>query len=260
MGRQRTVGTQRPQGPEAVPLSLPAPYEALNDSPNLVDTERDDLAACEAAIDGLRVAFWAAGKALAVIRAARLYRATHPTFEDYVEERWDMGRQYAYRLIAAWPLAERLSPIGDKITENRVRTLLPLAARHGDDAAQAVYETVHQAAGEVDGVRVTAAVIKGAVDVAVPPDGEFDAEAAAREVRAYVARLADGGNGTDEVGGPPARTIDEAADRVRAQFRKSLDRPVFRRAAKRNPEEFRRVLAGFRRELDEIERQLTAGV
>src|SRR6266536_3079623 len=45
------------------------------------------LAACEAALDNLRVAFWAAGKALQVIRDARLYRSTHATFEDYAEQR-----------------------------------------------------------------------------------------------------------------------------------------------------------------------------
>src|SRR5438309_439896 len=81
--------------------------------------EQADLATCEAALDNLRVAFWAAGKALQVIRDARLYRDTHATFEDYVEQRWDMARSPAYRLIDAWPLAERLSPMGDKLNERQ---------------------------------------------------------------------------------------------------------------------------------------------
>jgi hypothetical protein len=261
MGRQRTVGGQRPQGPEAVPLSLPAPYEALNDSPNLIDTEREDLSACEAAIDGLRIAFWAAGKALQVIRDGRLYRAEYPTFEAYCTGRWQMHRRQADRLIQAWQLAEFLSPIGlKKLNEAQVRELLPLTATKGREAAKVVYEAAIRAAAEADGVEFGAAVIKGSVDAAVPSDGEFDAEAVVREVRAYIARLADGENGTDGADGPPARTFDEAADRVRVQFRKALDRPLFRRAAKRNPEQFRRVLADLRRELDEIEQKMTAGV
>jgi hypothetical protein len=72
-----------------------------------------------------------AGKALQVIRdAPRLCRGTHATFEDYIEQRWDMSRSPAYRLIDAWPLAERLSPMGDKLNERQVRELLPLASRH----------------------------------------------------------------------------------------------------------------------------------
>ena len=60
----------------------------------------------------------------------RLCRGTHATFEDHIEQRWDMSRSPAYRLIDAWPLAERLSPMGDKLNERQVRKLLPLASRH----------------------------------------------------------------------------------------------------------------------------------
>ncbi|MEU8310281.1 hypothetical protein AB0C84_42585 [Actinomadura sp. NPDC048955] len=97
----------------------------------------------------MRLAFWAAGKALQTIRDARLYGTTHATFEEYVEQRWQMGRAHAYRLIQAWPLAEALSPIGDTtLNEAQVRALLPLAAQHGQDAAVVGYGTV----AEVDGL------------------------------------------------------------------------------------------------------------
>jgi hypothetical protein len=121
----------------------------------LSDREQADLATCEAALDNLRLAFWAAGKALQVIRDARLYRDTHATFEDYVEQRWDMSRSQAYRLVDAWPLAERLSPMGDKLNERQIRELLPLASRHGQDAAVTVYRTV----AETEGIQVTAALL-----------------------------------------------------------------------------------------------------
>jgi hypothetical protein len=237
-------------------LSLPAPYEALNDSPNLIDTEREDLAACEAAIDGLRIAFWAAGKALQVIRDARLYRADYDSFDDYCRNRWQMQRRHADRLIAEWQLAEELRPIGlTNLNEAQVRVLLPVESTHGRPAAVAVYAAASQAVEEAEAGKVTAAVLQGVVSVI--PVGEFDAEAAALEVRAYVARLAEGEDSAAGAGKPAERTFDEAADRVRVQFRKSLDRPLFRRVAKRDPEQFRRVLAGLRQELDEIEQKLT---
>ncbi|MGV9779480.1 hypothetical protein, partial [Streptosporangium sp. NPDC003464] len=81
------------------------------------------------------------GKALQVIRDGRLYRATHPTFEEYTIDRWEMSRTQADRLIRAWPLAERLAPIGVKIiNESQVRELIPLANRHGEEAATTVYQ------------------------------------------------------------------------------------------------------------------------
>ena len=129
------------------PMTVPDPYAATEEG-QLSASDRDYLATCEAAVDGLRLAFWAAGKALQVIRDARLYRETHGTFEDYVEQRWDMSRAQAYRLIDAWRLAERLSPIGDRLNEGQVRELLPLARDHGQDAALTVYSTV----AETDGV------------------------------------------------------------------------------------------------------------
>jgi hypothetical protein len=259
MGRQRTApGTRKEPDASDVPLALPAPYEALSDSEVLIEVERRDLAACEAAIDGLRVAFWAAGKALQVIRDARLYRAEYPTFEDYCEDRWQMQRSYAYKLIRAWPLAEILSPIGlKKLNEGQVRELLPLAAAQGDEAAVIVYEAAYRAAAEVDSVQVTAAVIKGAVSTL--PDGEFDKDQAVSQIREYIARLA-GDEGPDDEGpdddeglSPEDRWAAQA-DRVRSDVRKALGRRAIRNAAKANPGAVRElVLAELSTFLGEVE-------
>ena len=155
--------------PAAVPVvisasSVPDPHSPAGDG-RLSPAEKADLATCEAALDNLRLAFAAAGKALQVIRDARLYRSTHDTFEAYVEQRWGMGKSQAYRLVEAWPLAERLSPIGERLTESHVRELLPFAGRHGQDAAAAVY----QAVAEADGIRVTASVLHDVVGI-LPAD------------------------------------------------------------------------------------------
>lgn len=45
--------------------------------------------------------FRSAGTALAAIRDAKLYRAEHGTFEDYVKARWSYKPRYAYYLMDA---------------------------------------------------------------------------------------------------------------------------------------------------------------
>jgi hypothetical protein len=170
-GTEPNAGISLPQ--------LPTPYEPVGDSQALTGKERADLAQCETAIDHLRISFAVAGKALQVIRDAKLYRETHGTFEDYCQDRWQMGRAYAYRLIAAWPIVEALSPMGDKINERQMRALLPLADRHGDDAAVTVYKAVADTAP-----KVTAAVIEGAI--AVLPKDHFDEDEAIEQIRAYL--------------------------------------------------------------------------
>jgi hypothetical protein len=248
-----------PQGAglEVAALALPAPRETHNDSPSLFDAERRDLAACEAAIDGLRIAFWGAGKALQVIRDGRLYRETHATFEDYAEQRWQMRRAYADKLIRAWPLAERLHAAAPGLNEAQVRELLPLAALHGDDAAESVYETVAQAAAEVDGVRVTAAVIKGAVSVL--PGGQFDIGEAARQVRAYVARLAAGEEPDPEDSGLPpeereAAVAGKTRNAVGTAFRKSV-KDLLAVPGKTPGEARKEVIAVMRDYMDELEKE-----
>jgi hypothetical protein len=141
--------------------AVPAPYTTLGDAA-LDDRERADLETCERAVAGLQRALAVAGKALATIHQARLYRESHATFEAYVEERWGMKRAHAYRLIEAWPVAAALSPIGDT-NEAQVRELLPAVKRHGLEAARAVYEELREQGG-----RVTAARIREAVRV-LPP-------------------------------------------------------------------------------------------
>jgi hypothetical protein len=234
-----------PAGPAVIsPGALPEPYTAATDG-QLTTREQTDLATCEAALDNLRVAFWAAGKALQVIRDARLYRETHATFEDYVEQRWDMSRPQAYRLIDAWPLAERLSPMGDKLNERQVRELLPLAGRHGQDAAVTVYRTI----AETEGVQVTAALVHGAVSIL--PGGHFDPAEAAQQIRAYLA----GGEAAHQPPAPnPVETFTAEAARLLRVLHRVADRGTLKAAAHEDPETVRKVIADMRALLDEIEK------
>ena len=46
-------------------------------------------------------AFYEAGMALMQLRDRRLYRTTHPTFEDYCRDRFNYTRRRPYQLIEA---------------------------------------------------------------------------------------------------------------------------------------------------------------
>ncbi|WP_067833338.1 hypothetical protein [Nocardia lijiangensis] len=152
-------------------LSMPLP--AAGEGP-LNRREQEQLSACESSIDSLRIAFWAAGRALQIVRDGRLYRDCHPSFDDYVEQRWDMQRSYAHKLIRAWPLAARLHPVAPTINEGQVRELLPVAAEYGEDAAVTVYTTI---AGSPGG-KVTAGRLREAI--ALLPEHFDEAEVIAR--------------------------------------------------------------------------------
>ncbi|MGC0419807.1 hypothetical protein [Embleya sp. AB8] len=260
MGRQRTprvaAEPRRLRTAADMAKELPAPFRPLSDSPVLIDDEQRQLAACEAAIETLRVAFWAAGKALQIVRDARLYRTRYESFEDYCLDRWDMQRRYADRLIQAWPIAEALSPIGLKaVNEAQVRELVPLAGRYGNDAAVTVYRTV----AEAEAVPMTAAVLRGAV--AAIGDA-FSPAAAVEQVRQYLDSL---GIEPDEVEGDRAvdRTVDrtvgrvvdytaKAADTIPRRWLTSLARQD-RAAAVAYLDELERQVAQARRELAEAD-------
>lgn len=183
------VAAGKPTAPAApVVVDIPEPYDQPDATGELSTQERGHLAACEAALDVLRTAFWRAGKALAVINSARLYRESHATFEDYVTERWQMQRAQAYRLINAAAIAEpiALSPMGDKINERQVRELLPLADQHSDQAAAELYLTLAKETANLDGAKVTAGLVHKAVTAAataLPPGTPWDSAVVAEIVR-----------------------------------------------------------------------------
>jgi hypothetical protein len=241
--------------PEQAPAPLPVLSAAAVPEPPrspaghgpLTPGELDHLAVCEAALDNLRTAFVAAGKALQVVRDGRLYRDGYATFEDYVAARWDLSRAQAYRLIDAWPLGVRLSPMGDKLNERQVRELLPLYATHGEDAAAVVYETV----SEADGVQVTAGVLHNVVGI-LPAD-YFDRDEAVAQIRAYLA-----GDRTPP-GRPPADPVQafaaETAKLVSVLHRVAAGNAI-KAARTADPDRVKQAVADIRAALDEIEREI----
>lgn len=92
------------------PLQAPVVVEVET---SLTKADERQLAQCEKVIAaGLQI-FFEVGQALCTIRSRRLYRGQYETFEDYCRRRWDMSRFYAYRLIGAAGVMQRLLTIGN---------------------------------------------------------------------------------------------------------------------------------------------------
>jgi hypothetical protein len=133
------------------------------------------LADCEQRIERGLKTFIDVGQALAEIRDSRLYRGTHETFEVYLEQRWQMSRSYAHRMIAA---AEVVLPIGNiglptPSTESQARELAKVPEPERADVWR---EAVERTNG-----KPTAAAVRetyertqtpGPSDAAVSPPGD----------------------------------------------------------------------------------------
>ncbi|MGW5216157.1 hypothetical protein ACWEQO_34400 [Streptomyces sp. NPDC004051] len=145
---------------------LPTPYDVEETvTAPLNEHERGHLAVCEQALHGFRKSVVVAGKALEVISRGRLYRETHGTFVEYLDDVWAIRKSQAYRMIEAWPVAAAVSPIGD-INEGQARELRPVLQAYGQEAAVALYRQVKELRGDR---RVTAADLAEARALLPPP-------------------------------------------------------------------------------------------
>lgn len=125
----------------------------------LTDSEETELAQHEATIERGLKTFVDVGQALLAIRDARLYRKHNPTFEGYCQERWQMQRAHAYRLIDAAEVVGNLSPIGDIVpaTESQARPLTQLPPEVQPVIWQRAVETAPNG-------KITAAHVQNVVD------------------------------------------------------------------------------------------------
>lgn len=112
------------------------------------------LASCEDRIERGLKTFIDVGQALAEIRDSRLYKGTHDTFESYLEQRWNMSRSYAHRMIAA---AEVVLPMGniEGQAPTNERQTRALAAVPEPERAEVWREAVEQTGGKPTAKAVT---------------------------------------------------------------------------------------------------------
>lgn len=70
--------------------------------------------------------FYEVGSALLEIRDSRLYRQEYKTFEEYCQNRWNIERRHAYRLIEATQVIENVSQWDTNILPVNERQIRPL--------------------------------------------------------------------------------------------------------------------------------------
>lgn len=93
----------------------------------LTTVETAELESYEAVIENGIGKFFEVGNALTQIREKKLYRREHETFEDYCQDKWGIGRNYASKLIGAAVVVENLGTIVPKPkNEAQVRPLKKL--------------------------------------------------------------------------------------------------------------------------------------
>jgi hypothetical protein len=89
----------------------------------------DRLTELERQIDVVRKSWETLARALTEINQSRLYRDKYETFEDYCEEKWDIGRARAYQLMEALGVKDGLSTNGRHpvpTSERQIRSLMGL--------------------------------------------------------------------------------------------------------------------------------------
>ena len=122
-------------------------------------------------------AFYEAGTALKELRDRRLYRSTHKTFEEYVQDRFGMKQSRSYQLIEATgvvdnllakvpPLVELLGDSSDKVpplvevlptNERQVRPLIQLEP---DQQREVWQQAVEAAGGKVPSGRIVKDIVQ----------------------------------------------------------------------------------------------------
>lgn len=137
----------------------PQPLMLFAEADLTVD-ERDDLSRYEAVIKRGLDTFVAVGNALLTIRRERLYRGTHGTFEAYCENRWQITRDYANKLIGAAEVVGNLNTNGIQILPASERQARPLTNLEPERQSEAWTEAVETAPNG----KVTAAHVQRIAD------------------------------------------------------------------------------------------------
>ena len=127
----------------------------------LLIEEKQELAHCEAVIERGFETFFEIGRAMAIIRDKRLYRAEFSTFEEYCSTRWSLERRHAYRLMDASKVIENVSNWTQILpaTESQARPLTSLEP----DQQRVVWSELLQDA-QASGTPITAAKVRAVVD------------------------------------------------------------------------------------------------
>lgn len=115
--------------------------------------------------------FLQVGEALNEIKESRLYRKTHPSFEEYCQDIWGWTRQRAYALIRSISTAEVMATVGVTVeNERQARALRPVAIEVArTPVPQRTPQTLQQAREVVQTRADTRARVETTIRAALPP-------------------------------------------------------------------------------------------
>ena len=138
-------------------------------SSHLSVNEKHDLRRNELVIeDGIK-SFVKVGQALFTIKEQLLYRENYDTFDDYVKDRWGMGRQYAYRLIRGSEVAERFPEL---TTEAEARELNKVPYTEQSNVMRRAKQSADIEGRKLSAKHIRMASIEPMVSTARPQDAE----------------------------------------------------------------------------------------
>jgi hypothetical protein len=148
-----------------------------------------DLTVAEEIIESHKKSFLEVGAALVAIKDGRLYRATHKTFEEYLDGRWSFKKSRAYQLMSASEDRQSLSTVVDVLelptNERQVRELAKAPKEKQAKVAKEVAEKARQ-----EKRKPTAKDYKEAVEDLQYDDVEDDDEEIEMPVQISAAELA----------------------------------------------------------------------
>jgi N6-adenosine-specific RNA methylase IME4 len=112
------------------------------DLTSLTSSEKAELVRLERIVDRGLQSFVEVARALLEIRASRLYRQTHRTFEEYARDRFGLAPRTVYGYTEAVGVLENLNlpPEADPLTLSHLRALAPLPVEGQRELAPVVSE------------------------------------------------------------------------------------------------------------------------
>jgi len=128
----------------------------------LTKADREQLQQLETTIGSGLASFVQVGHALSQINANRLYREVSDTFENYCAQKWDLSREYGYRLINAAKCYDSLKsklPQGAPLPLNESQLRPMVDALKPGQWVQAWKQVI----AETSGVRLTAEAVEKVV-------------------------------------------------------------------------------------------------
>ena len=166
----------------------------------LTKKEREQLAECEGALKRHFKYLVVVGKALLEVRDARLYREDFATFEEYCQQRWQVERRQAYRLIDFAGVSDAVSNWSQEIEpparESVARELKKLPP---EDQGEAWAEVVEKTGKD----QPTAKEVREHVEAKLaPPTGE-------RVGGDWIEEVARTGEAPEGLGAEQAEAVDQ---------------------------------------------------